>query len=73
MAAAALGLTGMESRVAVRLAEGMNIREIAAATGRGESTIRTHVKHMFTKHGLSRQAHLVRLVLSLGRASESLR
>ena len=73
MAAAALGLTGMESRVAVRLAEGMNIREIAAATGRGESTIRTHVKHMFTKHGLSRQADLVRLVLSLGRASESLR
>ena len=34
--------------------------------GRAESTIRTHVKHMFAKHGLSRQADLVRLVLSLG-------
>ena len=41
VAAAALGLTGMESRVAVLLAEGMNVREIAAATGRGESTIRS--------------------------------
>ena len=39
VAAAALGLTEMESRVAVLLAEGMNVREVAAATGRGESTI----------------------------------
>ena len=68
VAAAALGLTGMEGRVAVLLAEGMNVREIAAATGRGESTIRSHVKHMFSKHGLSRQAELVRLVLSLAGA-----
>ena len=47
MAADALGLTKMESRVAVLLAEGMSVREIAAATGRKESTIRTHVKHIF--------------------------
>ncbi len=66
--AVALGLTGMESRVAVLLAEGMSVREVAAATGRGESTIRSHVKHMFAKHGLSRQADLVRLVLSLAGA-----
>ena len=63
----------MESRVAVLLAEGMNVREVAAATGRGESTIRSHVKHMFAKHGLSRQADLVRLVLSLAGAPESRR
>ena len=68
--AAALGLTGMESRVAVLLAEGMSVREIAAATGRGESTIRSHVKNMFAKHELSRQAELVRLVLSLAGAPE---
>ena len=36
--------------------------------GPRDSTIRTHVKHMFTKHGLPRQADLVRLVLSLGGA-----
>ena len=73
VAAATLGLTGMESRVAVLLAEGMNVREVAAATGRKESTIRSHVKHMFAKHGLSRQAELVRLVLSLAGAPESRR
>ena len=70
VAAVALGLTEMEGRVAALLAEGMNIREIAAATGRGESTIRTHLKHMFAKLGLSRQADLMRLVLSVGRAPE---
>ena len=73
VAAAALGLTGMESQVAVLLAQGMSVREIAAATGRGESTIRSHVKHMFAKHRLSRQADLVRLVLSLAGAPESRR
>ena len=71
--AAALDLTGMESRVAVLLAQGRSVREIAAATGRKESTIRSHVKHMFTKHRLSRQADLVRLVQSLAGAPESRR
>ena len=71
VAAAALGLTEMESRVAVLLAEDMNVREVAAATDRRESTIRSHVKRMFAKHGLSRQADLVRLVLSLAGAPES--
>ena len=69
VAAAVLGLTRMESRVAVLLAEGMSIREVAAATGRKESTIRSRVKHMFARHGLSRQAELVRLVLSLAARS----
>ena len=41
VAAAALGLTRMESQVAVLLAQGMSVREIAAATGRRESTIRS--------------------------------
>ena len=73
VAAAALGLTRMESQVAVRLAQGMSVREIAAATGRRESTIRSHVKHMFAKHGLSRQVDLVRLVSSLAGSPESQR
>ena len=68
VAGEALGLTGTESRVAVLLAEGMSVREIAAAMGPKESTIRWHVKRMFAKHGLSRQADLVRLVLSLANA-----
>ena len=64
-AAEVLGLTGMESRVAVLLADGLTVSEIATTMGRKESTIRTHVRHMFAKHRLSRQADLVRLVQTL--------
>ena len=73
VAAAALGLTGMESRVAALLAEGKSVREVAAAMGRGESTICTHLKHMSTKHRLTRQADLVRLVRSLAGVPKSRR
>ena len=68
--ARAFDLTKMESRVAVQLAQGMSVREIAAAMGRKESTIRSHVKSTFAKHGLSRQAELVRLVRPLVGAPE---
>ena len=73
VAALALGLTQTESRVAVLLAEGKTVREVAEATGRLESTIRTHVKHMFAKHRLTRQADLVRLVRSLAGVPKSRR
>ena len=73
LVAATLGLTPMESRVAVRLAEGQAVREIASATGRTLSTIRTHVRHIFTKQGINRQADLVRLVLSMSDAPEARR
>ena len=69
--AAALNLTGTESRVAMLLAQGKTVREIAEATGRKESTIRHHVKKMFAKHGLNRQADLVRLVLALAGTPKS--
>ena len=70
-AAEALGLTRMESRVAVLLSQGLSVHQIAAATGRKESTIRSHVKHMFAKHGLSRQAELVRLVQSVAASPQA--
>ena len=73
LAAAGLGLTRMESRVAVLLAEGRSVREVAAATGRRESTIRWHLRHICGKHGISRQAELVGLVLSLAGAPDSRR
>ena len=65
LVAATLGLTPMESLVATRLAEGKTVGEIASATGRKVNTIRTHVRHIFTKHGINRQVDLVRLVLSI--------
>ena len=63
--AATLGLTPAESDVALRLAQGSTIRDVAAATGRKASTIRWHTKQIFGKLNLSRQVDLVQLVQSL--------
>ena len=71
VAAEALGLTRMEGRVAALLAQGLSVGQIAAATGRKESTIRSHVKHMFAKHGFRRQAELVRLVQSVAASPQA--
>ena len=71
MVAAILGLTPSETEVAVLLAEGNTVRDIACATGRRESTVRWHIKHIFNKHGFNRQLELVQLVLSLAAIPES--
>ena len=63
--AAVLGLTPTESEVAVLLAEGRSVRDVAEAMGRSYGTVRWHLKHIFTKLGISRQVELVRAVLSL--------
>ena len=55
------------------LAEARTPREVAEATGRLKSTIRTHVKHMFAKHRRPRPADLVRLVRSLAGVPKSWR
>ncbi|MDE0387407.1 MAG: LuxR C-terminal-related transcriptional regulator [Rhodospirillales bacterium] len=60
-----LGLTPTQGQVAALLAEGKTIREIAVSTGRKESTVRWHLHHACSKHGISRQVELIQLVLSL--------
>ena len=65
LAESALRLTPAEAEIAVLLAEGRTTREIAATTGRGYSTVRTHLKHIFAKLGVSRQYELAQAVLSL--------
>ena len=60
----ALGLTRAEGRVAAALAGGASVREIATATYRTESTVRWTIKRIHAKLGISRQADLVRIVLS---------
>jgi DNA-binding CsgD family transcriptional regulator len=57
------GLTPAEARLAVALANGDSLKEIAEATGNRVGTLRTHLKHVFAKTGTRRQAELVRLVL----------
>ena len=65
MVAAMLGLTPAEGRVAALLAAGHTVRRIALMTGTKESSIRSHMKRIYSKRGISRQADLVRLVLSI--------
>ena len=66
MVGSALGLTETESQVAVALALGKTVSEIAKERGNKLTTGRFHVKQILAKLGLSRQTDLVRLVLSLG-------
>ena len=65
LVATTLGLTPVESQLAVWLAEGQTVREMAVATGRTEGSVRWSLHQIHRKQGLSRQADLVRLVLSL--------
>ena len=60
-----LGLTPAEGQVAIRLAQGQTVREIAVATGRTAAAIHYHLHQVYQKQGITRQADLVRLVLSL--------
>ena len=60
-----LGLTPAESRVAVWLAEGKSVQEMAEATGHTRDAIYWLLKQIYQKHHISRQADLVRLVLSI--------
>ncbi len=62
--ATTLGLSRAESRVAAALARGQSVRDIAVTTHRTQAAVRWHLRQMYVKLGLSRQADLVRLVLS---------
>lgn len=66
----ALGLTEAESRVAVALAMGKTVSDIAEERDQKVNTARFHVKRIHAKLGLSRQTDLIRLVLSLGDAPD---
>lgn len=58
------GLTPAEARVAARIAQGASVDEIAAALSVAVSTVRTHLHRVLEKTGTSRQAELVRLLLT---------
>ena len=65
LVARTLELTRAESQVAVWLAEGKSVRDMAEATGYTEGAIYWHLKQIYRKQSISRQVDLVRLVLSL--------
>lgn len=57
------GLTPSEARVALSLSNGNSIAETARASATSKNTIRSHVRAIFSKMGISRQSDLIRTVL----------
>lgn len=55
-------LTEAEGRIAVALAEGASIEEIASNASLSQHTIRTHLRSVFSKTGVNRQSALAALV-----------
>jgi DNA-binding CsgD family transcriptional regulator/PAS domain-containing protein len=55
-------LTGGELRVLLSLAQGLGGMEVADMLGISEATVRTHLQHMYSKTGTSRQSDLLRLL-----------
>ena len=65
LVAETLGLTPGESQVAAWLAEGKSVDEMARVTGHTRNAIYWHLQQVYQKNHISRQADLVRLVLSV--------
>ena len=57
-----LGLTVAEARLAAALAQGMSLKDYAAAAGIAEGTARVQLKSVFARTGTHRQAELVALI-----------
>jgi DNA-binding CsgD family transcriptional regulator len=60
------GLTQAEARVAIAVASGLNIPEVARQMGLSPNTVKTHLRRVFDKTGTARQAELARLMALLG-------
>lgn len=58
-------LTPAETRVATRIGSGLSPRQAAAKLGISEETVRTTLKHVFTKVGVSRQSELAVLLTKI--------
>jgi DNA-binding CsgD family transcriptional regulator len=58
------GLTAAEAKLAVQLAHGDSLKEIADATRRSENTLRWTLKNLLAKAGCRRQIDLVRMLHS---------
>ena len=67
----ALKITRAESQVAVLLARGKSIDDVAAAMGRRPATVKWHIRNIYDKLGLKRRAELAGLVVSLAGVSEA--
>lgn len=57
------GLTPSELRISLEIAHGHNAQEIADLLGVSINTVKTHMKHLFAKTGVTRRGDLARLVV----------
>jgi DNA-binding CsgD family transcriptional regulator len=57
------GFTPTEAQLALALANGLNLEEVARSLGMSRNTARAHLRAVFAKTGISRQGALVRLIL----------
>ena len=57
-------LTPSEAQVAISLANGHSIEEIASSSNHSAHTIRSQLKSVFRKTGVSRQSELIQLLLT---------
>ena len=57
-------LTPAECRIALLMSDGHSPRHIAETTGVSTNTVRSQVKSIFSKTGVSRQGELIRLLLT---------
>jgi DNA-binding CsgD family transcriptional regulator len=58
------GLTGSELRVLLAMAPGLSVKQAAETLGIGETTAKSHLQHIYSKTGMSKQTELMRLVMS---------
>lgn len=57
------GLTQAEARVALMVANGMELKDIAAHNQVSVLTVRTQLRHVFDKMGVNRQQEIVKILL----------
>jgi DNA-binding CsgD family transcriptional regulator len=62
--AARYQLTPSELRVLIAIIDIGGVPEVAAALHLSQATVRTHLRHVFEKTGVRRQADLVKLIAS---------
>jgi DNA-binding NarL/FixJ family response regulator len=58
------GLTGSELRVLLAMAPGLSVKEAAKMLGIAENTAKTHLQHIHSKTGTSKQTELTYLFMS---------
>jgi DNA-binding CsgD family transcriptional regulator len=58
------GLTGSELRVLLVMVPGLSVKQVAKILGVGETTVKTHLQHIYSKTHTSKQTELMHLFMS---------